>query len=649
MKLLVLSNKDQFEVLRKQNFQFHAWTVFCDNPRMYGFLQEHGIEFRTLEQFVIRKHWADINAWGCEKASAWITWCRAHGFFLKFDLASHLHHRFSYILVHMLKNYFYATHLIREFCPEQVTLFESRTQPDFPYYSGSLFLNQFLKQLCNTIGIPTTSITFSEYPADDISRDTFVFYFYERLLRWLKEFFRGFLCKIYGQMIRPRRKFPLLVTGSLRHVGSIIKELHQANVDLAIYDFKFQFSQFRFAQGLGIPYFIPDSFRETKDSEFKTIAQEIHNDLRAAITQACRNGFFVFRENDFGNFLENYLLHSDLQPFLLKARTLLNHYQALQLSLDFRTLLLDEDISPRNSLFAVFFQACGINVFSTSHANFLVDFSVPEYAKTYALTKTFVNSEFERKVYECRGWNPQAMLITGIPRYDRLLTISRQTAIFSPRRKHLDLLFCCGSLFKTWPDRGGYLGHNVFCNGEVQEPAFDLIIKALNGLPVRLVLKPHDQEDELPWKNFVKKKKIDFEAVFKTHDDDFFKLLAHSDAMIGAYWSTAMIEAALVKKPVFLVDVTSLLAPLYDTQLGRPYFQKGFCTIIKSAEELKKNILGLQDVFKRGEHYQAAASPQDYDFFLGIRDAKATSRSVDYIVKTLSHGYTGAKKNAVLV
>lgn len=69
MKLVVLSNKKQYEVFLKRGCSLSEWRIFSDNPSFYEFLSSQKIPFEKIKEFLFRDQWAVINAWGCEERS----------------------------------------------------------------------------------------------------------------------------------------------------------------------------------------------------------------------------------------------------------------------------------------------------------------------------------------------------------------------------------------------------------------------------------------------------------------------------------------------------------------------------------------------------------------------------------------------------
>ena len=119
-KVIVISNLDQYRAFDRLSVPIHEWTVVCDNPRFFSYLKDRGIPFKELSIVSIRDLWCAINSWSCDRASQWIRFCRERKLFPHLDAPSHLHHRFSYFLVHMIKSRYLAIQLMADLKPEKV-------------------------------------------------------------------------------------------------------------------------------------------------------------------------------------------------------------------------------------------------------------------------------------------------------------------------------------------------------------------------------------------------------------------------------------------------------------------------------------------------------------------------------------------------
>jgi len=252
-----------------------------------------------------------------------------------------------------------------------------------------------------------------------------------------------------------------------------------------------------------------------------------------------------------------------------------------------------------------------------------VNFSVSDINRVFALSTTLVNSEFEKLMYEVRGWDGRKIVVAGIPRYDRLFRMQHQRKEPKAVRKKIKILYCGASMKLYWPERANYLGLHITNYGDEQRRALKAFIASIEGLPIELTVKPHNYEGE-EWQRFLEQESHSNNIRFEPYSSDFFTLLNQNDAMILAHWSTAMIEAAICNKPTILLD-------LYNSEDLAPYAEFGYCSIARNDVELKciieslcRRLLISKDIFTED-------AGERFEYVFGKRDLKNTERVVDYI------------------
>ena len=116
-------------------------------------------------------------------------------------------------------------------------------------------------------------------------------------------------------------------------------------------------------------------------------------------------------------------------------------------------------------------------------------------------------------MYAARGWNPDRIIVTGLPRYDPLSKGPRRTH-FIKTKYSFRLLYCADVLYGHSRIICCYLGNHIYCLKEIQEQAFLDILSAIKNLPVSILLKPHDYEDEILWKKLAIKHKSSIDLHF---------------------------------------------------------------------------------------------------------------------------------------
>src|SRR3989338_7177002 len=162
MKLVVLSNEKQYHVALKNLGSFAGCAVICDNLLFHTFLEQAGVPFTPLDIFSVRPKWQEINQWGCGRASSWIRLSSEGRCFADVNLVAQMHHNVSFLLVQMLKNYWFARHLVDAYTPDAVVVFSGIPVAHFPALSSAVMLNYFLKKLCEERAIPTQELRFED-------------------------------------------------------------------------------------------------------------------------------------------------------------------------------------------------------------------------------------------------------------------------------------------------------------------------------------------------------------------------------------------------------------------------------------------------------------------------------------------------------
>ncbi len=232
-KIVVLSNTGQ-QAAFNRSFSMDGWTVWSDNAQF--------LEFKILDEFLLRGRWNEVNAWGCAKAAGYCRLTKEHSLFEDLDWASVIYLFFSLILTQMLKNYLYAEYLVSE-NPDQIAVFHVSELRKYPDFSGNAYLNYFLQQAAEAKGIPVSVIlidekldAYNEFPSSG---------------SWLKRRFSNFSKRAAGRLLKrlapAAGTIDVLASGSLRHLAGTVNELKRRNITTALFDHEFHAEQFIFA------------------------------------------------------------------------------------------------------------------------------------------------------------------------------------------------------------------------------------------------------------------------------------------------------------------------------------------------------------------------------------------------------------------
>lgn len=612
----VLSNNTQLSGFFRAGYRLSEYQWFCDNPCFFDHLTSAGIPYKPLDEFLIVDEWNEINAWSCGVAAEFTKAARGGGFFREADVPSCLYLFFAYILVSALKNFCFASKIMATPGLKQCVVFQGASRAAFPACSGNQFLNYFLRYFCSERNIELRDVVIAPVDAPK------TFPPHARPLRMVN-FVKKILCALtQGKNIVPRGA--ICVYGSLHHLKSVVLELINLKQKLFVFNHEFNFDQSAFCRNHGIAYVVR-SRESCGESPTDDEVESCYTELCVAVKNAGRKGLFRFRGHDLTRFILDEII-STTRPFLRKVLRDISWQQAVDREFAPGALVTDEDYALRGASVAAYMKACGRPVFCISHANMAVDFSVRPEQKVFGQGITLVQSEFEKEMWEARGWDPQKLKVTGTPRYDRLFRIRRE------RRsgKRLRLLFCANSYpdqVQT-PDTAGFLGVHVYSFKQIVLPAAMMLFEAVRGLPIDLVIKPHNAYAADRWRTLIKEANLNGRVVLVSRPGSIWKQFASADVMALSYWSTTIIEAALYEMPVLFLNPLNL-----KSRAISEYCKQGFMTNVTSQGEL---CLELEKFRSRKDRHEALAQRSSHsEYYLGCRNGKASVRVAGEILHSL--------------
>lgn len=621
--IVVLSSQEQVKRLQEHVPDLSDLTIFCDNERCYDYLKSRNIRFQELDEYHIRDKWHEISSWSYGKGAGWIKFCKERELFKTIDFPSVLFHNLSITLMMALKNYQLALYALKESRPQKVIVFDSKEKFSYPSFSGNAFLNYFLSALSSSQKILTERIEIHESIGEAYVDPTPAYR--KATLRIIKNMLQW----IYSSIARPQKTTQILAFGSLRHLSSVLTALSDRGLSCSVYDNEFHRDQFLFAIKKRIPYIVPQCIPKKHFSELNSFASDITIQTRRALDIAASEGYFLFDSFDLSNFLDEQIFPA-METYIKKLGKEAHHIESIIRSFNHSGLLVEEDFAGR-SFFVEFMRSCGIKSFCISHANTTFDFAVSKNDCTFAQSKTFVHSQHEKRAYIDLGWNPEEILITGTPRYDRLICMKRQLM----RRSDATIkriLFPGGFLIPYCPNLMGYVG--VEPNGfkKVQLETFNTLVEAIRGFPIEIIIKPHHLENEPYWHEHVNNLSPSNVIKITSHADDFGVLLLESDLMVISNWSSTLIEAGICDTPVIYADLTQ-----QNSTSVAEYASNGFCHIAHNLSEMRALIEKL--LLSKPPTPRKIVDNDVREFFVGKNDGLGTQRVTDSIVEQM-RGYT---------
>lgn len=616
--LVTISNVFQFKrfISKIDRSAINDCAVVCDNARLHSFLKKQNVAFDALDEFCIKDRWREINSWGCDRAGELIRVGREGRFFKDVDLASVAFHHFPYLLIHMVKNYLYAQHLVAKYNPSRVMVFEFPHERQFPDFSGNFYLNQFLSTVCSRSNILIEPV---DITVDSCKNEASLS---SKLPA--KEMVRRLIQKLYGAIVRPGKDIEMLAVGSLRHLAATVNEIKNKGHKIAIYDFEFHREIFDFAVRHGLQYLLPESFQNIREDYSSPVANRFFSEFKKLIETVSSMGSFKFDSFDFGPTLLQYV-YQGMPEYFKRLSKQTVQYQNIVAHCQLLAVLSDEDITERGALRAAYLNSRGVKQFCVSHANLVHDFSVAKENRVFAQSITFAASEFEKSMYEARGWDGKQIIVTGVPRYDHLVKMCQAKSARSRNVSQFKLLYCGATMSTHWPDKGGYLGIHVVNLKDIQQKTLRAILDAIDGLPVELVVKPHYDEGTA-WHDFFKNEKPANKITIEKHSASFFELLMNCDAMTLAHTSTPIMEAAICSLPTILVD-------LFRPAELVSYEDIGIQNVARSVPQIKQEVLRLID--DKSRRLRPNPDPK-LEFYLGKLDGMNNVRVVECIQQLLN-------------
>ncbi|OGW79357.1 MAG: hypothetical protein A3G33_03180 [Omnitrophica bacterium RIFCSPLOWO2_12_FULL_44_17] len=615
-QIVVLSNQAQYQAFVGHGFDNKNFTVLCDNELFYPFLDNAGIAYKKIDEFLLRDRWSNVNEWSWSKAAGFIRLMRTHRYFEDIDLPSIIFLWFSALLTHLLKNYLYALEIIKTYRPAEILAFSSQRDYYWPDYSGNAFLNYFLEELARNEKI-TLRILKINWSAES---------FRPRQSN-LKKIFRAMVKKaiqsFYGILNRPAKKIDVMAYGTLRHLGSTLLELKKRGANVVFYDDEFRNEHFIFSLKNRIPYLIPECFPNITPPPNDNFVEWLKTEIANAVSDPCMKNHFLFETFNFGPFIKERFFGS-MDTLFNKVGRERPQYEEILQSVQLKSLLLDEDFNT-HAWIAAFMKSRGVPVYCVSHANWVLTSSIPQEYQCFGQSVTFVHSQHEKDTHADRGWNPEQIIVSGIPRYDRLIEMREKRA---PLHGPVNILFCGAFFLPFSADTVGFIGMSIFAYRSHQEQAVRTLLRAAENLPLTITIKPQYVDDAPLWRQFVENERHHCKVEVVDANEDYFKLLMGSDAMAICAWSSTLIEAGIAGVPTFYLDLDNQ----NSDQVNR-FHASGLCEIFNHSASLRQALEKLCSSERLKDGRRPLAAKQEY--YLGSMDGHASSRVASYILEKI--------------
>ena len=616
MKAIVLSNQKQFKKFEGLRLSPNEALVFCDNERLYAFLKDRNLRFEKLDEFLLKDQWEEINQWGIGNAAEWIRICRDKGHFNAYDYPSVIFLWFSVLLISAVKNFLYVRHMVEKYKIDEFYFFDGEVDEKYPELAGNVTLNYFIRDVATMEGFKIHLL--------DLCQVKEPLFESASIATKLKRFMRSVVQKIYGAAIRPRRGYEVMAFGTLRHLASTMLQLKKSGCKICFYDDQFHFEHLCFSIKAGIPYFLPSCFsldlKAERESSLRGAAAEM---VASLVHPDCAN-LFLYKTYNFKNFIKKKIFGT-MDDYLVRLSKEEAIYRQATKALGFTGVLLDEDFNA-HSFFAEFMKRSDVKNFCISHASYAIDCIVPEKSRCFSQSYTFVLGEHEKDAYVDRGWDPTKIVVTGTPRYDRLVSLTSNPPAKTDRITRV--LFCGAFLWPYSPDALNVIGCDIYTYRYFQVLALRTLLRAARDLPLSIIVKPHYSEDEALWKDFVKDAQPNCQVRVTKASEDFSDLLAQCNAMVLCAWSATLMEAGIARVPVFYVDSNQL-----ESRQVNLLKKCGLCHIVQNAFDLEMALKSLCERKSLKVEPRKLSSAQEY--YLGDLSGQASSRVAKFILKQI--------------
>ncbi len=619
MKLVILSNYDQYKKLVEYCPNIEDIQVVCDSLSFQHFLKKKKINFLLLEEGILKEDWNKINIWGCDKALNWGDFLKEQLLFQDIELNNAIYVFFSCFLIEFLKNYLYVRYICEKYNPKELIVFEGYNSKSFPVSNGNIILNTILLKMKDKYEYDLHVLEIKNKKNRDEQQSI-----KNRIRKQLQKYYSSF------QNIEWSRE-AFLACGSLRHLGLVLEEIKKRDCHVFVYDFEFHLEQYKFCRKNKFNYILPDYFlsQAPKDSGFAEYQEDF---MKLLDTFEHESWFEYYGENLSVMICE--AIRDSYENYISTITSDTAIYKQILNILKIKALIVDEDWGVKRGFMTAFFKSRGIKTFCISHGYGAQRFSVDIEKRNFSLSETLVNSKFERSLYGARGWDEKHIHVTGIPKHDNLVEKIKK----GKKKGNRPVFFFCGtSLHEYELSQASYIGLTQFERGIYMKEHLRQVIKAISEYDVKLMVRPHPSDiarymdEKRLWKEEINRAdKGKSDIVFCDEKYDFYDILSNCDAMVIGYWTPAIVEA-------LISDVPTLVLNFSELKDGFPFAEEGLC-------EVTRDITGLRDFVKRiCDNYpdnmvfgNRNISPEQKYFYLGRKDTKNTLRAVDKIFEIMS-------------
>ena len=418
----------------------------------------------------------------------------------------------------------------------------------------------------------------------------------------------------WGRIRRSLRKEKniFLTSGALNHLGGLLSKARKERRHEIVYvENSFNWEKFQYCVKQDIPFLV------------MPVPKESFNPLQRQKKYFERNEA-AYKSVDYSELFQGVFKKIFEQGVLAFA------FDPEKLTALFETckpeaVILDEDWAMRRTL-SVLSRLEDRPCYVISHGvpGILFDENDKSLAGSYSSALTLVNGEFEKEQYENVFFDPDRLIVSGVPRYDEIVRLKAGTSSALPASAKKNILYCGAGMqgfdFEfVKPSLGLKIGQ-----GESTRTYTEDLLDICGDKPaLQLNIKPHYSQ-EAAWQAHIlehlRGRKSDHRLL--SHQADTFALEAAADLVITVE-SSVICEAIMLDKPVIILN--------YSPQdLMTPYDRLGLAEQVKNKEQLEAAIQKclfdqayLQELSRRRKKY--------YEYYAGPMDGRNTERAMNVI------------------
>ena len=447
-------------------------------------------------------------------------------------------------------------------------IFENLMIADFPGVNGNKFLNECLRGQAKQnnvkhIMLKTKNDNKSVEKAGFKAR---IKYLVQKMYVFVQDF-----------MSASRSEEIFLAQGSLVHLADVVEKLKEKGVGVIFYGQDINFNQLRYAYKNKLGYLLSWVQNGDPNNRYKweTVFDKIIKLWR-------ENEWFIFDGTDLTDMICNEITKG-CKNLVTSISAEEKVYLSIFKKFNVKGVLLDEDWSPLCAFIASFFKAKNVKTYCITHGYGSQKFRIDRDKKSFRLTDTFVNSEFEKNFLTDRAWDEKHIFVTGSPKYDKLLDLRKKR--IQNKNEKLTLLYCGSMLGDLLPQKTAVIGVSENERGEVQRECFKNMLLLCKEIDVKLLVRPHPapawDNPMQEWVDFIDVHAQGLDVELRGEKNSFYDLLVESDVMVVGYWSTAIIEALIVGVPVLVYDCSG-------QEDAFPFAKRGICKVVRSVDEVRK-------------------------------------------------------------